>query len=141
MCEDNKGMVRRALEELYAKGKLDLAEELVHAAFVDHEPTHPDQPTGPESVKRTVQLLRSAFGDLQFEVEDEIVEGDKVVQRVMMSGRHTGPLLGRESTGKEFAVRHIYIWRIADGKIIEHGGSRDDLGLLRQLGLLSAPGG
>ncbi len=141
MCEDNKGMVRHALEELYAKGKLDLAEELVHPAFVDHEPAHPDQPTGPESVKRTVQRLRSAFGDLQFEVEDEIAEGDKVVQRVIMSGRHTGPLLGREPTGKEFAVRHVYIWRIADGKIIEHWGSRDDLGLVQQLGLLSAPGG
>jgi predicted ester cyclase len=54
-----------------------------------------------------------------------------------MSGRHTGPLLGREVTGREFAVRHIYIWRIADGKIVEHWGTRNDLGLLQQLGLLS----
>ena len=44
--------------------------------------------------------------------------------------------MGREPTGKEFAVRHIYIWRIADGKIVDHWGSRDDLGLLGQLGLL-----
>ena len=53
-----------------------------------------------------------------------------------MSGRQTGPLMGREATGREFAVRHIYIWRIADDKIVEHWGSRDDLGLLGQLGLL-----
>jgi predicted ester cyclase len=68
-------------------------------------------------------------------VQDEIAEGDKVVQRVIMSGRHTGSLMGREPTGKEFAVRHTYIWRIAEDKIVEHWGSRDDLGLLRQLGL------
>jgi predicted ester cyclase len=88
-------------------------------------------------VKQTVRCLHAAFGDLRFEVEDEIAEGDKVVQRAIMSGRHTGPLAGREPTGREFAVRHVYIWRIADGKIAEHWGSRDDLGLLGQLGLPS----
>jgi predicted ester cyclase len=53
-----------------------------------------------------------------------------------MSGRNTGSLMGREPTGKEFAVRHTYIWRIAGDKIVEHWGSRDDLGLLGQLGFL-----
>jgi hypothetical protein len=47
--------------------------------------------------------------------------------------------MGREATGREFAVRHVYIWRIADGMIAEHWGSRDDLGMLTQLGLLGQP--
>jgi predicted ester cyclase len=134
--DHNKRLARRALEEIYANGDLELADELVHPDFVDRELAHPDQPIGPESVKQTVRHLRGMFGELRFEVEDEIAEGDKVVQLVTMSGRHTGPLMRREPTGKEFAVRHIYIWRIADGKIVEHWGSRDDLGLLGQLGLL-----
>jgi predicted ester cyclase len=137
---DSKRLVRRALDEIYAKGDLELANELIHPDFVDHEPSHPGQPTGPESVRQTVRRLRSAFGDLRFEVEDEIAEGDKVVQLVTMSGRHTGPLMGREPTDRAFAVRHIYIWRIADGKIAEHWGSRDDLGLLGQIGLLPIGG-
>jgi predicted ester cyclase len=136
MSEHNKRLARRALQEIYAKGDLELADDLVHSDFLDHEPAHPERPTGPESVKQTVRSLQSTFGGLRFEVEDEIAEGDKVVQRVVMSGRHTGPLIGREPTGKEFAVRHTYIWRIADDKIVEHWGSRDDLGLLAQLGLL-----
>jgi predicted ester cyclase len=136
MSEHNKRLARRALQEIYAKGDLELADDLVHSQFLDHEPAHPERPTGPESVKQTVRSLQSTFGGLRFEVEDEIAEGDKVVQRVVMSGRHTGPLIGREPTGKEFAVRHTYIWRIADDKIVEHWGSRDDLGLLAQLGLL-----
>ncbi len=139
MGDDNKRLVRRALDELYEKGHLDLADELVHPGFVDHEPAHDDQLTGPESVKRTAEGLRSAFGDLRFEVEAEIAEGDKVVQLVTMSGRHIGPLVGREPTGNAFSVRHVYIWRLAEGKIIDHWGSRDDLGLLQQLGLLPAP--
>jgi predicted ester cyclase len=134
--DHNKRLVRRALEEIYANGDLELADELIHPDFVDHEPAHPDQPTGPESVRQTVRQLHGAFGGLRFEVEDEIAEGDKVVQLVVMSGRHTGSLMGREPTGREFAVRHVYIWRIAGGRIVEHWGSRDDLGLLGQLGLL-----
>jgi predicted ester cyclase len=135
-ADDNKRLVRRALEEIYANGDLELLDELIHPDFVDHEPAHPDRPTGPEGVRQTVRELHGAFGDLRFDVQDEIAEGDKVVQLVTMSGRHTGPLMGREPTGKAFAVRHIYIWRIADGKIADHWGSRDDLGLLSQLGLL-----
>lgn len=139
MAEDSRKIARRTLEELYENGNLDLIDELVHPDFVDHEPSHGDQPTGHESVKLTVQGLQSAFDDLRFEIQDEIVEGEKVVQRVIMSGRHAGQLLGREPTGKAFAVRHVYIWRIADGKIIEHWGSRDDLGLLVQLGIVPPP--
>jgi len=135
MSEHNKRLVRRALDETYAKGNLELANELVHPDFVDHEPAHPEQPSGPESVKQTARQLQGAFGGLRFEVEDEIAEGDKVVQLVTMSGRHTGPLMGHEPTGRQFAVRHIYIWRIADDKIVDHWGSRNDLGLLTQLGL------
>jgi len=134
--EHNKRLVRRALQEIYASGDLEVADELVHPDFSDHEPAHPDHPTGPEGVKETVRSLHGTFADLRFEVEDEIAEGDKVVQRVTMSGRQTGALMGREPTGKPFAVRHVYIWRIADDKIVEHWGSRDDLGLLAQLGLL-----
>jgi predicted ester cyclase len=82
-----------------------------------------------------VRELHAAFGELRWEIEDEIAEGDRVVQLVTMSGVHSGPLMGREPTGREFAVRHVYIWRIRDGRIAEHWGARDDLGLLTQLGL------
>src|SRR3954447_20964217 len=86
-------------------------------------------------VKQTMRSLLGTFSELRFDVQDEIAEGDRVVQLVTMSGRQTGPLRGRGPTGKEFAVKHVYIWRILDDKIIEHWGSRDDLGLLDQLGL------
>jgi predicted ester cyclase len=135
-AEDNKRLVRRALEELYERGNAALADELIAPDYDAHEPAHPERPEGPEGVKQTVRELHSTFGDLRFDVEDEIAEGDKVVQVATMRGRQIGPLMGREPTGREFAVRHIYVWRVADGRIVEHWGSRDDLGLLTQLGLL-----
>ena len=135
MLDDNRRVARRALEEIYGRGNLALADELIDPNFVDHDPAHSELPTGPDGVKQTVRSLSDAFGDLRFEIEDEIAEGEMVVQRVTMSGRHTGPLAGHEPTGREFAVRHVYIWRIGGGKIVEHWGCRDDLGLLGQLGL------
>src|SRR5947208_1960250 len=108
------------------------AARFFHPDYVDHEPSHPELPTGPESVVTTVHGLHRAFGDLRFEIEDEIADGDKVVQLVTMKGRQVGTLMGREPTGRAFAVRHIYVWRIAGGTIIEHWGSRNDLGLLQQ---------
>ena len=45
--------------------------------------------------------------------------------------------MGREPTDRVFTARHVYVWRIADGRIVEHWGVRDDLDLLQQLELLS----
>ena len=136
MADHGKRLVRELLEQVYEKGNLTLADTLVHPSFVDHEPAHRDQPVGPASVKQTAKRLLEAFADLRFDVEAEIAEGDTVVQRLTMSGRHAGALAGHAPTGRRFAVRHIYIWRISGGQVVEHWGSRDDLGLLRQLGLL-----
>jgi predicted ester cyclase len=135
-AEDDKRLVRRALAEIYEQGNVDVADELIDPAYDDHEPAHPERADGPEGVKQTVRELHAAFSDLRFEVEDEIAEGDKVVQLVTMRGRHAGPLMGHEPSGREFAVRHVYIWRVADGRIVEHWGCRNDLGMLTQLGLL-----
>jgi predicted ester cyclase len=73
---------------------------------------------------------------MRFEIHDEICEGDKVVARVTMHGRQVGEFLGQAPTGREFATKQIHIWRIEDGKVIEHWSVRDDLGQALELGLL-----
>ena len=59
-----------------------------------------------------------------------------MVVRVISSGRHTGEFIGFKPTGKTFEAQQIHIYRIADGKIIEHWSSRDDLTQGIQLGLI-----
>ena len=135
MSDANKRIARRLLEELFEHGNLAAADELVHPDFVNHE-APPDNPQGPEGLKETVTWLRGLWGPMRAEIEDEIVEDDKVVARVTMYGRHLGEFLGKPPTGKEFAVEHIHIWRIADGQVIEHWSVRDDLGQALQLGLI-----
>jgi predicted ester cyclase len=135
MYEENKRITRRVLEELFEKGHLHAAEELIHPKFVNHE-APPDNPQGPEGLKETVTWLRGLWGPMRAEIDDEICEGDKVVARVTIHGHHVGEFLGMAPTGKPYAAEQIHIWRIADGKVIEHWSVRDDLRQALQLGLL-----
>jgi predicted ester cyclase len=136
MSDRNKQLTRGVLAEMFERGNLDAAEELIHPEFVNHE-APADNPQGPEGLKETIGWLRGLWGPMRFEVEDEICEGDKVVARVVMHGRHVGEFLGKAPTGKEFATKQIHIWRIEDDKVVEHWSVRDDLGQALQLGLLS----
>jgi predicted ester cyclase len=135
MSEENKHVTRRLLEELFERGNLAAADELVHPDFVNHE-APPNNPQGPEGLKQTVSWLRGLWGPMRAEIEDEICEGDKVVARIIMHGRHVGEFLGKPPTGKEYAAEQIHIWRLRDRKVIEHWSVRDDLGQALQLGLI-----
>jgi predicted ester cyclase len=133
--EENKRIARRVLEELFEKGNFDALDELIHPQFVNHE-APPDNPQGPEGLKETISWLRGLWGPMRAEIEDEICEDDKVVARVTIHGHHVGEFLGKPPTGKEFATEHIHIWRLDDGRVIEHWSVRDDLGQALQLGLI-----
>jgi predicted ester cyclase len=123
------------LEELFGEGNFEAMDELIHPEFVNHE-APPSNPQGPEGLRETIEWLRSLWGPMRFEIHDEIAEGDKVVDRVVTHGRHVGEFLGKEPTGKEFAADQIHVYRIEDGKVIEHWSVRDDLSQALQLGLL-----
>jgi predicted ester cyclase len=133
--DENKRITKRLLDEIFDAGNFDVMDELVHPQFVNHE-APPDNPQGREGLRETVVWLRGLWGPMRAEVQDWICEGDKVVARVLMHGRHVGEFLGREPTGKEFAAKQIHVWRIEDGKVIEHWSVRDDLGQAFQLGLI-----
>ena len=53
-----------------------------------------------------------------------------------MRGTHRGDFFGLPATGREVTLTGVHIMRVADGKIVEHWGSNDDLGLMRQLGAI-----
>ena len=137
MSEENKRITRRLLEELFEKGNLDAADDLVHPDFINHE-APPDNPQGPAGLKETVSWLRGLWGPMRAQIEDEICEDDKVVARLIMHGRHVGEFLGKPPTGKEYAAEQIHIWRVADGKVVEHWSVRDDLGQALQLRLIGS---
>jgi predicted ester cyclase len=125
----------RAQTELFGRGRVELADELVTPGCVDH--TAPaDIPAGPEGIKAVVGWLHRTFDDLRYRVDDVFGAGDRVALRCTVTGVHSGELGGRPPTGRRFETMQIHIYRLEGGRIAEHWGARNDLLMLMQLGLL-----
>jgi predicted ester cyclase len=90
---DNKARFRRAYEEMLSRGDLSTVDELIAPDFLNHE-APPGMNRGPESMRGLVNMLRTAFPDLHFTIEELIAEGDIVAGRLTMRGPHRGPFMG-----------------------------------------------
>ena len=122
--EENKTQYRRTFEEVFNQGNLALVDELVAPDFLDHEVPPGMNNRGPDSTRQLVTMLRTAFPDLHFTIEDLVAEGDTVAGRVTVSGTHLGPFQGIPPTGRSFQQAQMYFVRFRDGKAIEHFGRR-----------------
>lgn len=136
----NKTIMRRIPEEAFGQGDLAVVDEVFAPDYVAHVRRAPNGATGTSAVKQFIGMVRSAFPDVRYTVEDAIAEGDKVVMRVNISGTHQGDFMGVPATGKEVGWTEMHIARMADGKLVEHWFSSDQLALLQQLGALPARG-
>jgi len=117
--EANKELVRRYQE---AHNKNDL--EGLNAIVADNLITHslmPGLPPGLEGGKMIHQMTVGAFPDFHATIEELIAEGDKVAARMTFHGTHSGgEFMGIPPSGRSFAFSATAIFRIADGKIVEH---------------------
>ena len=134
--EENKELVRRIYDELWNERKLEVAEELIAQDAVNYDTGLLPQPFGPEEMKGTMRMVTAGFPDNRHEVEEMIAEGDKVVVRCTLTGTHEGEFMGIPPTGRSIEVTEIHVYRLEDGKAVEHRVGRDDLGAMRQLGVI-----
>jgi steroid delta-isomerase-like uncharacterized protein len=132
---DNGDIARRIFEEVLNAGNLAVAAELIAPDFVEHYPRAGQGP-GLAGFKQRVMMLRAAFPDIHYTIEDEICVADRVVVRVTAHGTHRGRLGRLVPTGKRFVMPGIVIFHLADGKITERCASYDNLGMLQQLGAI-----
>ena len=138
MFEQNKAIFRAIPEKVVNTGNLDAADHYFAQDFVDHT-TPAGLPNGLAGFKAYITRLRSAFPDLHFTVEDVVAEGETVVVRATARGTMTGDFLEMKATGKTATWTEIHIGRLADGKVVEHWDTIDQLGMLQQLGLAATP--
>ena len=138
--ETNNTVVRRLFDEVWNKGNLALLNEIIARDHANTGPgTLPGLPTGPEGTKQLVTVYRNAFPDVHFTIDEQIVEGDKVVTRWTAHGTHKGELVGIPATGKSSTVTGIAVDRIVNGKIAESWGIFDQFGMMQQLGVIPTP--
>jgi predicted ester cyclase len=137
--EENKANARRAAEEVMNKGNMSLADEMVAADYVGHQPGLPDF-KGPEGFRQYFTMMRTAFPDVHLTVEDIFAEGDKVVMRYTARGTHKGEFMSIAPTGKQVTMTGTVISHHVGGKQVEAWVSLDQLGMLQQLGVVPPMG-
>jgi len=136
---DKIAVHRRYNDEVINQGDLDLIDAIFTPDYVDHLSGGPDI-HGPAGLKQFVGLVRGAFPDAQFTVDDRIVEGERIAVRWTMHGTHQGDFQGIPPTGKAVTVTGIAIHRFAGAQIQESWDCYDALGLLQQLGAIPPAG-
>jgi len=86
-------------------------------------------------VKQFFAMFAAGFPDADVSVDEMVAEGDLVAVATTLTGTHTGEVMGIAPTHRRVSVTGIDLVRVEGGKIIEHRGLTDTVGLMRQLGL------
>jgi len=133
----NLEVVRRVFSEIWSKGNVDLIPEIFSELFVGHFPA--ETVNGREGLAAQVSAHRSSFPDWTEKVEDEIVDGDRVVIRFTSRGTNMGKFLGNPPTGNRVEISEVAIFRFVNSKIAEQWVYPDILSLQRQLELEKQP--
>jgi steroid delta-isomerase-like uncharacterized protein len=85
------------------------------------------------------KMLRNAFPDIIYSIEELIAVEDRVISRFIVRGTHEGEYQGIPATGNKIEVSGIMMTRIENGKIVEDKEELDALGLMMQLGMELKP--
>ena len=134
-AERNRAAARRITFELFADGNLALMDELTTPDFVNHGQT-PGVPEeqGRASLANAIARIRGAFPDFRYDLVHEVAEGDLVVHHLAARGTNTGPFAGGGPTGRPAKWGEVHVMRFQAGRMAEHWGVVDRLGVLQQLG-------
>lgn len=133
MSEANKDIVRR-YQEAYNTNNLDVLDEVLD----------PNWRTNgwPEGIPQSIEAAKEFYGgvlqslaDWQIITLQLVAEGDWVVQRGLLRGTFKGELGGLPPTGQVVEAGTISMFRIADGKIVEHWAYADDMSFWKGLGV------
>ena len=126
------GLVRRLHAEALAARDPAVVDAFFAPDFVSHT-NPPGFPDGVEGVRRFFAAFREGLPDVEVTIDQLIADGECAAVATTIRGTHTGELLGLPATGRQVEVVGVDIVRVRDGKIVEHRGLTDTVGLMRQL--------
>lgn len=137
------------IARLYSEG-MNRHDAVAAAAFYSEDAKNHTRTVGREGMRKVFDALFSTFPDFHYEILEATAEGDRVVCKVKLTGTHRGEpsalpeafggmLTGVPPTGKRVEVLQFHSFVVRGGEIAEHSAVRDDLGMLKQLGLIKTP--
>lgn len=140
MSAGNKALIRRLYEEVWNKRKFEVINEILSPSHALQAPNVAGSAAavGPEAYRRQLMLFLSGYPDLHWAIEDLIAEENKVVACWTVTGTHKGDFMGIPPTNIKVSVDGMIIHHIAKGKIMDSYSSWDALGMMQQLGAVTA---
>jgi predicted ester cyclase len=137
MSVELKSMVRKIFDDAYNKGNLAVLDDLIAPNYLRHQPPMKDV-QGLDNYKKFIADVRKAYSNFEIRLEEILVDGNKTVARIVLSGTHTGrtPTLVAPPTRKEIRMLGCAISTWENGKIIEEWVYNDYMGLTYQFGVM-----
>ncbi|UCG68052.1 MAG: ester cyclase [Thermoplasmata archaeon] len=130
--EENKTIAYQFFKKVWNQGNMDAMQELMINDIKVH--TGSQNFMGIDRYKDYILAYRKAFPDVKFTFEDQIAEGDKVVDFFTIREAYKGELQGIPPTDRSFEIKGIAIIQIKNNKMVEIWGVFDALGMMRQIG-------
>lgn len=132
--ERNKAIVRRFVEEIFVQGRKESVDELLADDFVAH--TWPSTGHPKDDLKAAIDRVAGGLADSEFTIDDLIAEDDRVAARLTTAATQVGEFMGLPPSGKRYSIEEIHIFRLRDGKVVEHWHQFDQMALMKQLGAM-----
>ena len=134
--EQTEGLVRQALEAIWNQGALEVADALFAPDYVNHGGLIPDLVRGPEAIKLSVALYRTAFPALHLTIEEFSVDGETILLRWTARAAPAGTAAGSAHSEQAGMVTGSTRSRLVGGQIVESWTGWDQAGTLQWLGLI-----
>ncbi len=118
---------------------------LVTADVIWRDPALPEPARGEAAVRAFMEDSKHAFPNLSFEAMGAPcidADGNAVTWRWRMHGTNLGPIdpPGFAATGRAITLEGVDVWLFDGERIADYTAFYDMSGLVRQLGLMPAPG-
>lgn len=138
MSADLKQKMQSIIEEAYNKGNLDVLDGLIDSDYCRYQPPM-KKIVGMADYKKFITEVRGAYSNFEMKLEEILMDGNKTVIRIVLTGKHTGktPTIQAPPTGREVAMAGCTVSTWKDGKVVEEWAYNDYMGLTQQFGVMS----
>ena len=139
MSEANKELVRK-IEEAWNRHATDELDQYFAPDFVARSNV-PGMPPGLAGAKAAHAIVAQFLSDRKSEILDMIAEGDRVLLRNRISGTNSKgvPWIGASPNGRPYDFESWSVYKIRDGKVVEHVGLNDVWMFAIQTGAVQPP--
>ena len=139
--EENGALVRRWYEEVWNQRDFDVIDDILADDYVRYRAGIPfANEVGTADDLQWVEMILAEFPDATFTIEDILADGDKVAVRTITSGTQMGPMTdmgNAPASERQMKRENIAIWHVVCGELAEQWIVQDNLGMLRQLGVVT----